>query len=274
MFGRFGGDMSNDKQTGDLEHGLGSNDYLFDDIAANPELARVAFLLAAQPSARELNGLDGALDTFRAHVSAPHAKRRRPSMIATLAGAKLGATIAGIAVGLGGAATVAYVSANTPTTPATPNTRVTAPASQTQGSAASTAGQQAGDKAKHDSDAKGAPVGPDASGPAAHGLCTAWENVAGNGKAMDSVAFQNLIEAADGEDKIDAFCAEVDAPGKSADRATGKPEDAPTGKPETVPTSKPSDLPTHNKPDSSPTVPDAKPATVPTASPSHPTGRS
>jgi hypothetical protein len=263
--------MSNDTPMSDREDSVGSrDDDLLDTVAANPELARVAFLLAAQPSERELNGLDGALNTFRAHVSAPRTKRRRPSMIATLAGAKLGATIAGIAVGLGGAATVAYVSANTP---ATPDTRVTAPGSQTQGSAASTAGQQAGDKAKQD-DANGAPVGPDASGPAAHGLCTAWENVAGNGKAMDSVAFQNLIEAAGGEDKIDAFCAEVDAPGKSADRATGKPEDAPTGKPETVPTSKPSDLPTHNKPDPSPTVPDAKPDTVPTASPSHPTGRS
>lgn len=275
MFGRFGGDMSNDKPTGDREHGLGSNDDFFDDVAANPELARVAFLLSAQPSRRELTGLDGALDTFRAHVSAPHAKRRRPSMIATLAGAKLGATIAGIAVGLGGAATVAYVSANTPATPATPttpNTSVTAPASSQ--SASNAAGRQTTDQAKQGQDAKGAPVGPDASGPAAHGLCTAWENVAGNGKAMDSVAFRNLIEAAGGEDKVGAFCAEVDAPGKSGDRATGKPEDAPTGKPEAVPTGKPSDVPTNHKPDSSPTVPDAKPDTVPTASPSHPTGRS
>ena len=269
MFGRFGGDMSNDKPTGDLEHGVGSSDDFFDDVAANPELARVAFLLSAQPSARELTGLDGALDTFRAHVSAPHPKRRRPSMIATLAGAKLGATIAGIAVGLGGAATVAYVSANTP---ATPNTSVTAPASSQ--SASSAAGRQTSDQAKQGKDAKGAPVGPDASGSAAYGLCTAWENVAGNGKAMDSVAFGNLIEAAGGEDKVEAFCAEIDAPGKSGDRATGKPEGAPTGKPETVPTGKPSDVPTNHKPDSSPTVPDAKPDTVPTASPSHPTGRS
>jgi len=268
MFGRFGGDMSNDKPAGDFEDSMRSrDDDLLDQVAAHPELARVAFLLATPPSQRELSGLEGALDTFRAHVSAPHPKRRRPSMIASLAGAKLGATIAGIAVGLGGAATVAYVSANTP---ATPESRVTAPASQTRDSAASTAGQQASDQQKT---AKGTPAGPDANGPAAVGLCTAWANVAGNGRAMDSVAFQNLVEAAGGEDKVEAFCAEVDAPGKSADRATGKPEDAPTGKPETVPTGKPSDLPTDHKPDSAPTVPDAKPDTVPTASPSHPTGR-
>ena len=264
--------MSNDTPMGDHEDGAGSrDDDLFDTVAANPELARVAFLLAAQPSQRELTGLDGALTTFRAHVSAPHTKRRRPSMIATLAGAKLGATIAGIAVGLGGAATVAYVSANTP---ATPDTRVTAPATPSQASAAGGGSEPASGHATKDEQEKGAAVGPDASGPAAYGLCTAWESVAGNGKAMDAVAFQNLVEAAGGEDKVDAFCAEVDAPGKSGDRATGKPAVAPTGKPAAVPTGKPSDLPTDKKPDSTPTVPDAKPDTVPTASPSHPTGRS
>lgn len=264
--------MSNDTPMGDHEDSVGSrDDDLLDKVAANPELARVAFLLAAQPSQRELNGLEGALTTFRAHVSAPYTKRRRPSMIATLAGAKLGATIAGIAVGLGGAATVAYVSANTP---ATPDTRVTAPATPSQASAAAGGSKQASSQAKNDEKDKDAAVGPDASGPAAQGLCTAWETVAGNGKAMDAVAFQNLIEAAGGEDKVDAFCAEVAAPGKSGDRATGKPDGAPTGKPETAPTSKPSDVPTHNRPDSSPTVPDARPDTVPTASPSHPTRRS
>ena len=143
-------------------------------------------------------------------------------MIATLAGAKLGATIAGIAVGLAtmlvgsfqavrsenykavlaystvaSLGILAYVSANTP---ATPNTSVTAPASSQ--SASSAAGRQTSDQAKQGKDAKGAPVGPDASGSAAYGLCTAWENVAGNGKAMDSVAFGNLIEAAGGEDKV------------------------------------------------------------------------
>lgn len=268
--------MSNDNPGG-LEDGARSrqsdsrpDDDLLADVAANPELARVAFLLTAQPSERELTGLDGALTAFRAHVSAPQPKRRRPSMITTLAGAKLGATIAGVAVGLGGAATVAYVSANTP---ATPDTRATAPASPAQGAAGDTDRvAEAAENAKAKKD-KGTPVGPDATGPAAHGLCTAWQGVAGNGKAMDSVAFQNLVEAAGGEDEVEHFCAGVDAPGKSEDRATGKPDTVPTGKPETVPTGKPSDLPAH-RPDSAPTAPDAKPDSVPTASPSHPTGRS
>ena len=183
-------------------------------------------------------------------------------MISTLAGAKLGATIAGIAVGLGGAATVAYVSASTPATPDRPDTSATAPVLPTQAAA----GQ---DKA---ADAKdGAPVGPDASGSAAHGLCTAWQGIAkvekDQAKAKESVAFQNLVTAAGGEDKVEAYCADVDAPGKSEDRATGKPATVPTGKPADAPTGKPATVP-------SPTEPGARPDTTPTAPTSHPTGRS
>ena len=260
--GRFGGDMSNANQSEGFPDRVGSHDDLLDEVAANPELARVAFLLSTRPSERELSGFDGPLEAFRAHVSAPKPKRRRPSMISTLAGAKLGATIAGIAVGLGGAATVAYVTASTP---ATPGTRATAAATPTQANAAVDAGENPKRDGKKD---EATPVGPDATGSAAHGLCTAWKNVAGNGKAMESVAFRNLITAAGGEDEVEAFCAEVDAPGKSGDHATGKTKTAPTGKPESVPSATPS-----QRPEMTPTPP-AMPDTVPTASPSHPTGRS
>ncbi|GAA6525991.1 hypothetical protein [Intrasporangium sp. DVR] len=261
--------MSNDKPT-EGAHPAGSrhDDDLLDDVAANPELARVAFLLTARPSERELSGLDGPLEAFRAHVAAPPPKRRRPSMISTLAGAKLGATIAGIAVGLGGAATVAYVSASTP---ATPETRATAAASPERAGAAEEASEGAKD-AKDKKDKKSTPVGPDATGSAAHGLCTAWQHVAGNGKAMDAIAFRNLITAAGGEDEVEAFCAKVDAPGRSGDHATGKPESAPTVKPDSVPSARTTGAPT-SRPAATPTPP-AQPDTVPTASPSHPTGRS
>ena len=124
--------------------------------------------------------------------------------------------------------------------------------------------------------------GPAATGPAAHGLCTAWKAVAANahGKAMDSVAFTNLAKAAGGADKVASFCATVTAPGASGDHATGKPstKGKPTtkGKPATVPTGKPTTVPT-GKPT---TVPTGKPTVLPTptATPpvtpsSHPTGR-
>jgi hypothetical protein len=264
--------MSNEQQHRDLGPDRQDDDLLA-EVAANPELARVAFLLAAQPNHRELTGLDGALREFRAHVSAPTPKRRRPSMISTLVGAKLGATIAGLAVGLGGAATVAYVSANTP---ATPDTRATAAASPTDAANGAAAGRadEAKDDAKAEGEAgkSGRAVGPDATGSAAFGLCTAWQGVAQHGKAMESVAFQQLVEAAGGEDEVEAFCAEVDAPGKSEERATGKPAEAPTGKPDSIVTGKPTDAPT--KPETVPTVPGARPDETPTAQPSHPTGRS
>jgi hypothetical protein len=257
--------MSNDQPHRDLGRDRPDDD-LIAAVAASPELVRVAFLLAAQPTQRELTGLEGTLREFRSHVSTPQQKRRRPSMISTLAGAKLGATIAGLAVGLGGAATVAYVSANAP---ATPETHATAAASPTQRATPTQAAT--GSDADKSEQAKGEAVGPDATGSAGFGLCTAWKGVAQNGKAMEAVAFQNLIKAAGGEEKVEAFCANVDAPGKSEDRATGKP--AETGKPDTIRTGKPADAPT-GKPETAPTVPDARPDTTPTAPTSHPTGRS
>lgn len=56
------------------------------------------------------------------------------------------------------------------------------------------------------------PVGPDATGPAAHGLCTAFEH---GGLASTSVAFASLVKAAGSADLIDAYCATVVAPGHS-----------------------------------------------------------
>ena len=68
--------MSNDKAADGIEDGVGSPDDLLDLVAVNPELARLAFLLAGAPSQRELSGLEGALDTFRARVPAGHTRPR------------------------------------------------------------------------------------------------------------------------------------------------------------------------------------------------------
>ena len=89
-------------------------------------------------------------------------------------------------------------------------------------------------------------MGPDATGPAAFGLCNAWSHHQANAakpgekadekageKPDDSVAFRNLAKAAGGETKIGAYCAKVPHPGngqgnKDKDKAK-KPH--PTGKP-------------------------------------------
>ncbi|WP_030202383.1 hypothetical protein [Terrabacter tumescens] len=204
-------------------------------------------------------------------------------MLATLAGAKLGATIAGIAVGLGGAATVVYVSSNvahTPNSHASASATSATPASSGASRTSDTAGARTGTPTP-----QGTAVGPDATGAAAHGLCTAWKAVAangGSGKAMDSVAFTNLAKAAGGADKIASWCATVTAPGASGEHATGKPSTkgkpatVPTGKPATVPTGKPTTVPTGRpttQPAGKPTVLPTPTATPPVTPSTHPTGR-
>lgn len=64
--------------------------------------------------------------------------------------------------------------------------------------------------------------GPDATGPAKHGLCTAWAH--GGLTAEKAVAgpagnapSANLVEAAGGADKVAEYCADVLKPGKGDD---------------------------------------------------------
>jgi hypothetical protein len=244
------------------------------DPIDDPALAPLLRALQAPAEQHELLGLDAAVRSFRAaQVTSPPPSSRRASMIFTLAGAKLGATLAALAVGVGGVATVAYVSASAPAaTPEAHSSTAPSPASPT------TVGAAAG----HAQNGTGAPsgtataVGPDATGAAAHGLCTAWSHVADKGKAAQAPAFRNLAEAAGGSDKVDAWCAALPPVGASATgeptgHATGKPATVPTGKPATVPTGRPATVP--------PTVPSHKPTTTPTGKPTtvppttHPTGR-
>jgi hypothetical protein len=57
------------------------------------------------------------------------------------------------------------------------------------------------------------PVGPDAAGPAAFGLCTAFTK---GGLAPASTAYKSLATAAAGSADIAAYCASVEGPGRSA----------------------------------------------------------
>jgi hypothetical protein len=56
-------------------------------------------------------------------------------------------------------------------------------------------------------------VGPDATGAARAGLCRAWQAGQGadNGHRADSVAFQALVKAAGGADKVAGYCEDVTA---------------------------------------------------------------
>jgi hypothetical protein len=71
-------------------------------------------------------------------------------------------------------------------------------------------------------------VGPDATAAARAGLCQAWQAGQGgdHGRRMDSVAFQALVDAAGGADKVAAYCEDV-AAGSAG--ANGQGEASPPG---------------------------------------------
>lgn len=162
-------------------------------------------------------------------------------MLSSLLSAKAAAA-AVAAVALGGAASAAYAGA------------LPAPAQKL-------AHDTIGAPSPHPSGSPGAhatPVGPDATGPAAFGLCTAYKHAMVHGTAAQkSVAFRNLAAAAGGSANVTAYCATVAHPG-----ASGKPASLPS----MVPTSHPSGQPSSH--------PGGQPSSLPTgAVPSHPSGQ-
>ncbi len=216
---------------------------------APTELRAVAEALTAltgSPAGDELAGETAALAAFRDRLGVPGPvtrRRRRPPLLAPVLSAKA-AAVAVTVLSLGGLATAAYAGA------------LPAPAQELAHSAI---GAPAAHPTAADHPAGSAsPVGPDATGHPAYGLCTAWSHAKAHGtRKQRSVAFQNLAKAAGGAANVAAFCAAVPHPG-STGQATGKPTAHPTpshpGKPTAHPT------PSHGKPTAHPT-------------PSHPTGQ-
>jgi hypothetical protein len=69
----------------------------------------------------------------------------------------------------------------------------------------------------------GTPVGPDATGPAAFGLCTAFTH---GGLSTSSTAYRSLVVAASSSTDIAAYCATIVHPGKivaPSDTSTASP---------------------------------------------------
>jgi hypothetical protein len=174
--------------------------------------------IAADPRPHELAGFEESLARYSVAFprSRPTARKTwRPAMLSSLLGAKLGAAIAGVAVGLGGTAVVAYTGSLPTTAQNLAHTAIGAPVASPAATPKATP--------------TGKATGPDATGPAAFGLCNAWTHHQANGaKPTDSVAFKNLATAAGGEGKIAAYCAKVPHPG-NANHPTGKATGKPTG---------------------------------------------
>ena len=228
----------------------------------DPAVHELLTALDAEPRPRELEGLAEPLAAYRATFAAPErvpTTARRALVLTGLLSAKAAAAAGGVALGL--AATAMAVAVNLPETgadrvPVSPAATTSAPQPSVEGEG----------------------VGPDATGPAAHGLCTAWSNHVRNGNdaPMDSPPMRNLAEAAGGEAKIAAYCAAIphpgkgpgsDKPGKNAGKdqtATGhgqdKPgkgadDDAAPGTPKPTATASPSSTPSASSPSPSATTP-------------------
>jgi hypothetical protein len=221
---------------------------------ASAQLLHVADVLAAltaAPGRDETAGEAAALAEFRQRVgvSSPliRSRRRRPTLLSSLLSAKAAAVAAVAAVSLGGVATAAFANALPTAAQKFAHDTIGAPSPHASASA------NAGKKTNGHS---GTPVGPNASGPAAFGLCTAYSHAKQHGTATQkAVAFRNLEKAAGGAANVASFCAAVKDPGKSAAPKTG-------------PTVHPTSEPTH--PSGGPTSHPSGPATPePT---SHPTG--
>jgi len=203
-----------------------------------PGLQPVADALAAltaRPTRDELAGEAAALAEFRSRVGAPvpvhRSRHRRHASLASLLSARAAAAAAVAALGLGGFATAAFAGA------------LPAPAQQfahhTFGAPPAGGGQPTG---THPA-AAATPAGPDTTGPAAFGLCTAWSHAKAHGTpSQQAVAFRNLAAAAGGASKVAAYCAAVPHPGPSSSHAahpTGPPASHPTPHATGKPTSHP-----------------------------------
>jgi hypothetical protein len=219
---------------------------------APAELREVAEALAALtsgPAGDELAGEAVALAAFRDRLGVPGPvtrRRRRPPLLAPVLSAKA-AAVAVTVLGLGGLATAAYAGA------------LPGPAQQF---AHSVIGAPAAHPAATDRPGgNSSPVGPNANGHPAYGLCTAWSHAKAHGThKQQAIAFRNLAAAAGGAANVTVFCAAVPHPG-----STGHPNGGPTAHPTpSHPTGRPAAHPAPSHPTGQPT---------PHPTPSHPTGQ-
>ena len=226
---------------------------------AYAELQPAAALLGAlnaAPQDGELAGHAQALAEFRDRGGVPvHARRsgrRRPRLLTSLT-AKAAAAAAVAAAALGGVAAAAYTST------------LPAPAQQFAHSVIGAPSPQPSHRpgTPQATPARTDAVGPDATGPAAFGLCTAYAHAKAHGRASQkAVAFRKLAAAAGGTAKIAAYCTAVPHPGSSQSSQSASAPTHPAGRPTSHHTGKPSSQPTPH------------PAGLPSSAPTtHPTGR-
>jgi hypothetical protein len=182
---------------------------------APPPLQHVADALAAlraAPANDEHVGHAAAVAEFHRRVGMSAGpvpfRHRRPSVQRSLR-ARIAVASATAVVGLGGLAAAAFADALPAAAQQLAHDTIGAPAADT-------------DHSSHAARHTGTPVGPDARGHAAYGLCTAYAHATEHGDAAEkSVAFRNLERAAGGAARVASYCAAVPHPG-ATDHPEGK----------------------------------------------------
>jgi len=213
-------------------------------------LSETLAALMAPPASDELAGEVAAMAEFRNRFGVPaHARRshrRRRPVLASLTSAGAAVAAGAAALSLGGFATAAFAGALPGPAQRFAHDIVGAPSAGAHPSPAAT------------------PSGPDATGPAAFGLCTAWAHAKADGtSAQQAVAFRKLAAAADGAGNIAAYCAGVPHPGTPSARHS-LPAGPPTSHPAGPPSSHPAGPPTSHPAGPPPTHPTGPPTAHPT----------
>lgn len=195
-----------------LESLLDGDVSAIDDVTA--PLADLIASARRPGDAVELRGAADALAAFRAvqveeRVATP---TRRTSMITTMTRSKLVVAATAGALTLGAASAAAYSNVLPDSVQSAAHQLINAPAPH------------------------GHAVGPDATGPAAKGLCTAYASHQAEGTTINpkSVAFRNLAAAAGGEENIATYCASLQTP-----TATASPTESTTASETAEPTTEP-----------------------------------
>jgi hypothetical protein len=226
-----------------------------------PAAALLAALNAA-PQEGELAGHARALAEFRHRGGVPaHARRsarRRSRLLTSLLTAKAAAAAGAAAIALGGGvAAAAYTSTLPAPAQQFAHSVIGAPSPQPSHRPGSPQpshrpGTLQATPARTDAG------GPDATGPAAFGLCTAYAHAKAHGTASQkAMAFRNLAAAAGGAAKVAAYCTAVPHPGSSRSSQPASAPTHPAGQPASHPTGKPSSQPTPHRtgrPSSAPTT--------------------
>ena len=227
-----------------------AGDLVTDEACAGlqPAAALLAALNAA-PEDGELAGHARALAEFRHRGGRPvHARRparRRPRLLTSLLTAKAAAAVAAAAAAaLSGVAAAAYTGTLPAPAQQFAHGVIGAPSPQPS-HRPGTPQPSHGPGTPQATPARTDVGGPDATGPAAIGLCTAYAHAKAHGTAsQQAVAFRNLAAAAGGPAKIAAYCTAVPHPGSSQSSQPAPAPTHPVGPPTSHRTGKPSSQPT------------------------------